>query len=354
MTDDVALPADAVFAPLPPIKLVSLVVVAYNEQDCLPDLLADIATQDFPHNMIELLLVNSASSDCTQQLMQGFAAGQHDFQRVLLLQNPAGFLPHGCNVALAAYAGDVFLRIDAHARIPADFVRRNVQVLQAGHWACGGLRPVALRKPNPWGEVLLAAESSAFGSSPAAYRRNPQTAGVDVKSVFHGAYRRQVLEAVGRYDERLLRTEDNDMSLRIRQAGYRIHMDPGIRSQQYLRSSLLALLSQKAANGFWIGRTLLVQPKAVSLAHLVPAAFSVCLLATILLGIFLSWLPLIALAACYLACAIAISVKAAADSPQRNARFAALPLVVLAMHICYGAGTLAGLFRGLFGRQRRH
>ena len=332
------------------IELVSLVVVARNEESCLPQILADITAQDHPHSNIELLLIdsNAGANESQRHLMEEFARCEHGFRRVVVLDNPAGYLPQGCNIALAAYEGDVFLRVDAHARIPADFVRRCVEVLDEGHDVCGGFRPVVVKEPSAWRDTLLAAETSAFGASPARYRRAQQ--GMEVASVFHGAYRRRVLDAVGGYDERLLRTEDNDMSQRIRAAGFRIWMDPRIRSQQYLRPSLKALLRQKYANGFWVGRTLWLKPKAVSLFHLVPCAFVLALLVGVVLGLCLSWLPLLALCGLYLLADMALSLASVFSAEKPRASMLALPLIFPAMHVSYGAGTLAGLFSGLARR----
>ena len=333
-----------------PVGLVSLVIVARNEEGCLPQILADIAAQDHPHTNIELLLVdsNAGANEAQRQLMEEFAQNTHGFRRVVVLDNPAEYLPQGCNIALAAYEGDVFLRVDAHARIPADFVRRCVEVLEEGHDVCGGFRPVVVKEPTAWRDTLLAAETSAFGASPARYRRAQQ--GMEVNSVFHGAYRRRVFGAVGGYDERLLRTEDNDMSQRIRAAGFRIWMDPRIYSQQYLRPSLQALLRQKYANGYWIGRTLWLKPKAVSLLHLVPCVFVLALFAGVVLGLCLSWLPLLALCGLYLLTDLALSIIAALAAEKRRASMLALPLIFPTMHIGYGAGTIAGLFSGLARR----
>jgi len=329
------------------------VVVAYNETEYLPGLLEDIVAQDFIHNKIELLLVDSNNGANVEQRrqMEDFASGEHGFRRVVVLGNHKGYLPHGCNVALAAYEGDAFVRIDAHARIPADFIRRTVEVLEEGHDVCGGLRPVILKNPDGWGETLLAAEASAFGASPARYRREQQ--GSQVASVFHGAYRREVFAVVGNYDERLLRTEDNDLSQRIREAGYHIWMDPRICSQQYLRPNLKALLRQKTANGHWIGRTLWLKPKAVSLMHLVPLVFVLALLLGVVLGFALSWLPLLFLCGVYVLADLALSVVAIVGSEKARPQMLVLPLVFLAMHIGYGCGTIVGLVRGIFSRSSK-
>jgi hypothetical protein len=126
-------------------------------------------------------------------------------------------------------------------------------------------------------------------------------------------------------------------------------MDPRIRSQQYLRPDLMALLRQKSANGYWIGRTLWLKPKAVSPLHFVPFAFVMALLAGTALGLFLSWLPLLALCCVYVLADLTLSLMAAFTAEKTRLQMLALPLIFLAMHGGYGIGTLAGLVRGIFG-----
>ena len=330
--------------------VVSVVVVAYNEESCIGGVLSDLAAQNYPHEKIEVILVDSASSDGTKHEMIGFSERNVDegmgFLRVVVLDNPKKILPAGCNVALRAYAGDVFVRVDAHARIPSDFVRNAVSVLDEGIYACGGPRPTVVEDPTPWRCTLHVAEESAFGSSVADYRRAGERR--TVSSVFHGAYRREVFDCVGQYNEALARTEDNDMSYRIRRAGFDIVFDPSIRSTQYVRSSLTRMLRQKYGNGYWIGRTLYVQPKCIRPYHLVPFAFVLGVLALALVGCFVSWIPFALCGIAYLFLCIALAVRAvcAAPASERNATMAALPLVFVLMHVSYGVGTVAGLMRG--------
>ncbi|MDR0459457.1 MAG: hypothetical protein LBG68_03195, partial [Coriobacteriales bacterium] len=230
------------------------------------------------------------------------------------------------------------------ARIATDFVRRSIEVLEEGHAVCGGPRPVVLELPDPWQETLLAAEVSVFGASAAGYRRLQPAH--SARSVFHGAYRRQVFEQVGKYDTRLQRTEDNDMSQRIRKVGFQIYFDPRIRSEQYLRPSLAGMLRQKAANGYWIGRTIWLKPLAVSFMHLVPLLFVSAVIAGLLLGFFLNWLPLIALAAVYLLASLFFSVLAIVRASDSRLSMLALPVIFLLLHLAYGFSTLGGLLHG--------
>ena len=118
------------------VMFITICVIAYNEEQTLPAILKDIAAQDYAHGSMEVVLVDSASSDHMKQIMQEFAAQnttQPDmgFVSVSVLDNPKRTLPCGWNVALKAYRGEAILKVDAHASIPKDFVTKNVAMCAA-------------------------------------------------------------------------------------------------------------------------------------------------------------------------------------------------------------------------------
>jgi glycosyltransferase involved in cell wall biosynthesis len=336
-----------------PIQLVSICVVAYKEAAAITHVFAALKAQDYPHEKIELVLVDGLSGDGTKELMEAFAADNQSFYAVKVLDNPQRVLPAGLNIAFAQSTGDALIRLDAHASIPPNFVRANVETLEGGEYVCGGLRPTILDPRvahSAWAHTLHSAEESLFGSSIASYRRD-LVAG-EQKSVFHACYRREVIDAVGRFDERLVRTEDNDFNYRVRRAGFRIWYTPDIVSYQYVRASFKKMLAQKASNGYWIGRTLLMCPSCLSLYHLVPLAFVLALVVGCVLGLCVTWLPLVLLACLYACVDIALSLGAALKASEKHLSLFALPVIMLSMHLAYGASTALGLLRGLIRRAK--
>ena len=345
-----------------PIHTISLAIVAYNEQETLPKLLEQVCAQDFPHQCIEVVLINSASTDTTRACMERFAASStpesgegnalaFGFANVRVLDNPARSQAAGWNIALQHFTGDALVRVDAHASIPPHFISSIVEVLNEGENVCGGTRPTIIEPGHetPWRHTLHVAEESAFGSSAADYRRNVEARYVD--SVFHAAYRREVLNAVGLFNEQLLRTEDNDFHYRVRAAGYRIKLDPRITSCQFIRGSLNGMLKQKFSNGYWVGRTTFVQPKCLEVYHFAPLALVVAALILAGIGVAASWVPFVACACAYalVCCALACVATAHASAQVRNKTMIVLPVVFASIHVSYGIGTLSGLVAGIFG-----
>ena len=317
---------------------ISFIIVALNAAGSLPLLLGDLRAQTLPPEQIELLLVDSASADDTLGVMRSFAKDAPF--AVKILSNPKQWLASGINVALREATGDAIIRLDAHARIPADFLQRNVDALRAGEDIVGGSVLSADPKTN-WERVMRALDTSRFCGGAAPFRNSGQARYVD--TLAYALYRREVYDRVGEYDERLRRTEDNDMHYRMRKAGYRFYFSPGICSYHAARATLRGQLRQKWGNGYWIGRTMRIQPRCFAPRHLIPAAFVLAVLAGLLLCP-VSCAPLFALLGVYLAADLFFSLRSAlAQESGRLMTLFTLPFLFPAVHIAYGSGTLLGL-----------
>lgn len=320
---------------------VSFIVIARNAERYLPSLLGDLSAQDYPHDSIQVVLVDSRSCDDTKKIITAFDG---DFADIVRLDNPEATLPHGWNVAIPACTGDILVRLDAHSHIEGDFISKVVACMERGESIVGGQRISVFEEGSIWRAVLAHAECSAFGSGIAAYRREHEQR--YVKTLAHAAYRRQVFEAVGPYDTRLSRTEDNEIHHRMRKAGYKFALCPEIVSYHHVRASLRGMLRQKFGNGFWIGRTLCVCPDCFSLYNFVPLAFVLALLLGTPLA-FIIGQPLLALAvpALYLVAATLAMVAEITKEKHLLTALACLllPFIFLIMHLIYGFGTLMGI-----------
>ncbi len=336
--------------------LISICMVAYNEEKTLSKILADITSQDYPRALTELVFVDNASRDGTYAALCEFKDRYlSEYKDILVLQNDSSVLSSGLNLGLDAFTGEAFVRIDAHASLSADFISETVACLEGTHTnvredVCGGVRPTYTTALTGMAQLLLSAEQSRFGASAASYRGEPERCYVD--SIFHAAYRREVIEKVGKFNEKLWRTEDNEYNCRVRDAGYRICFEPRIKSKQQIRSSLSKMLKQKNQNGYWVGYTLGVYPKCLGLFHFVPLAFVAASVVCALLGAFglgifgaLMW-------GLYGLCAVGFSIKAILDTEHPHVHHLLLPVVFLLMHICYGVGTLWGMFKFLTEKKK--
>lgn len=320
---------------------VSLCVIAYNEEELISGLLEDISMQTYPHDLMEIIFVDNGSTDTTGAQLSAFESFNRDFLRVCIRTQEKSNQATGWNTALCNALGDIIIRIDAHARIPEDYVEQCVAEIENGEDIVGGGRPCIARQKNDRTATLLAAEECLFGSSIMGYRRKHDEKEY-LSSLFHAAYRREVFEKVGGFNIFLGRTEDNEIHYRMRKRGYKFACCPSITSNQYIRESFKAMIRQKYSNGFWIGLTLFECAGCLSVLHFAPFGLVMGLIISIARAFAGKTLLLKALLTAYLLFDIAITVSAL-NYEGFNKTKPLLFLMFPALHLSYGAGTLCGI-----------
>lgn len=325
-------------------------MIAYNEAEAVDGLFRDIKLQDYPHDRIEVVLVDSMSTDNTKEKMERFKNSDFGFKNVAVVQCEKKNQAFSWNAALRTATGDVIIRVDAHARIPRNFVSRNVYNLNQGENVVGGGRPNITSDVSSWKLTLLAAEDSLFGSSVASYRR-PATQKEYLDSLFHAAYRREVIQKVGGFNENLGRTEDNEFHYRIRKAGYKMCCCPDIISYQHSRNNLKDMIRQKYSNGRWIGLTLSECPGCLSYFHFAPFAFVMMLIVCSILAVmgfpFLLYLILLLYGMFDV-----VNTVGCFTMKNLQPQFALLPIIFPILHVSYGVGTVVGLIQIPFWRRK--
>ncbi len=319
--------------------IVSIAIVAYNEAVYLPSILSDICKQDYSRHKTEILLINSNSSDATENIMLEFIDGNHGFYSCRYFVNHKGSIPGGHNIAIDNFVGDALIRIDAHASVPSDFISKNVNVLKSGEFAAGGCRPCIIDRNDKFGKVLLSAENSLFGSGVASYRRGKKN--TYTSSLFCGMYRREVYEKVGKYNELLPRSEDNEMCYRMRKAGFNLCYSPDIVFFQQMRNTLGSMLKQKFLNGYWIGKTLGISPRCLSVFHFVPFLFLLSVFFSVVFVALGNLRPAALLSCIYLTAALFATVAHIIKTQEITQII--LPFVFALIHLAYGLGTLIGI-----------
>jgi cellulose synthase/poly-beta-1,6-N-acetylglucosamine synthase-like glycosyltransferase len=322
---------------------VSVVIPIRNEASFIGRCLRSVLDQDYPADRMEVLVVDGMSTDGTRTVVQALLRQRVDDAppAVRVLDNPAEIVPAAMNLALADATGDVIVRVDGHAVLHPDYVRRCVDVLRTTGSACvGGV--VETVGTGAVGRAISAAQSSRFGVGGVAFRTGRHRPG-PVDTVAFGAYPRAVLAQVGGYDEELACNEDDELNFRLQQAGEQIWYDPSIRAQYFSRATLGRLWRQYYRYGLY--KVLVARKRGgfASPRHLVPAAFVAATAASSLVAAArrdARWtLPVLAP---YAAALVAASYRSA---QRTGTRPGLVGIAFVTLHVAYGSGFLAGLER---------
>lgn len=328
--------------------IVSFIIVAYNADKFLDNSLNSLLNQDYDLKKIEVILVDSMSSDDTRKILENFKnKNTKSFKRILVLENKNKTLPYGWNVALKEAKGDAIVRVDAHSKFPENFISANVKEMLNGENIVGGHRISVTSDNSRWQKLLLIAEESLFGSGIAKYRR--QNKREYVSTLAHAMYRKKVFDEVGPYNVNLSRTEDNEMHYRMKRAGYKFLLSPDVLSYHCARNTFKGMVKQKYGNGKWIGITMYFCPKCFSIYHFVPFFFVMALLVCGILAIFKLPIFLMILLGLY-ALFNLINLFIIIINNKFHIEYLLLPFIFFILHMAYGIGTIVGLVKGPFKR----
>ena len=311
---------------------VSVVIPARNCATELQGCLDAVNAQTY-RGRLEVIVAVAPSSDDTEQVAsRGLSDG-----RLRVVANPAGTTSSGLNRASAVAEGEIIVRVDAQARLPADYVEKAVATIaRTGAANVGGVqRPVGdagLRR------VIAAALAAPFGGGPAAFRRGEREGPAD--TVYLGVFDAGALALVGGFDETLKRNQDYELNWRLRERGYVVWLDPGLVVDYRPRSSYSRLARQYFDYGAWKRVVVTRHPRSVRPRQLAaPALVGALAIAAIdivrgrLRGVVV---PLVYAGACVVA-----ATRLGKDLPRVSDRNRAAAAFAV-MHISWGAGFLFG------------
>ena len=325
--------------PSPP-PFISVILPVRNEEQYLERSLGAVLAQDYPSDRYEVIVVDGASTDGTRSEVERLR-GDRRVPGVTLLENPRQITPVSLNLGLDVAKGDYIIRIDGHCEPAPDYLSRCIELLESTGYECvGGVCETVGETEDA--RAIAAAQSSRFGVGNVAFRVHQAEPGI-TDTVPFGAWPRSVFDRVGRFDEELVRNQDDEFLFRLAQAGGRVWYDPSIRSQYFSRASFRSLWRQYHQYGVYKVRVAQKRGGFSSPRHLVPAAFVVGVTASALLSLRRRQARWFVVTAGTYATANAIAARQVATRSQ--VRAPEVSLAFLTLHTSYGLGTLAGLWR---------
>jgi cellulose synthase/poly-beta-1,6-N-acetylglucosamine synthase-like glycosyltransferase len=327
----------------PAFPFVSVIVPMRNERRYIERCLRSLASQDYPRDRFEVIVVDGGSNDGSRELVESL---REEVPNLRVVENRGKHTARGLNLGLAFARGEVIARVDAHAAVAPDFLRASAAALRrTGADVVGG--PIQTLGEGRAGEAVALAVSSPFGVGNAVFRYSEREQWTD--TVAFPAYRRDVFDRVGPFAE-IDGGEDDELHYRLRDAGGRILLTPAIRSTYYARRSYWELARQYFGYGQAKVVVLSRHPRRTRLRQLVPSAFVLGVVVSAAAAFFggLLLLPLAILAGAYLMASLGASFVVARRHGWRQ--FLRLPLAFACMHLAYGLGFLTGLLRRTLGQ----
>jgi len=317
------------------LPLVSVIMPVRNEEAHIDISLGSVIGQDYPLDCLEVIIVDGMSTDHTRQLVWEQVAEVPELS-IQILDNPDQIVPSAMNIGIQASRGEIIARVDGHCKIPRDYLSSCVaELMVADVQAVGGMQ-------YPVGDdyisdaVALAISSPYFiGNSYFRYAQEKRL----VDTVFLGVYPRDIFDKIGLFDEELVRHQDYDLNLRLRNQGGKILYLPNLKVEYRPRDTIASFFKQYFQYGLWKVRVMQKSRHAFRLRHFAPTGLVLAVVLGALLslisppisGLYLGSLVLYLLGS--LAASLLVSLQA------RTLKYLPiLPIIFMCIHFGWGTG----------------
>jgi len=318
---------------------VSIVVPVLNEERYLEPTVRRLLDQAYD-GPLEVVLALGPSHDGTDSVARSLAEAD---SRVHLVHNPSGRTPTGLNLAIAVSRYPYVVRCDGHAEVPHDYVAVAIETLErTGADNVGGI--MAAEGVTPFEKAVARAMTTPLGVGGASFHVGGHEG--PAPTVYLGAFRRASLERVGGYDESMVRAQDWEMNLRIRDTGGLIWFTPKMRVTYRPRGSIRALAKQYFDYGRWRREVVRRHPETISARYLAAPVAVTGVIAGTITGLSAcfggpAWLSVGWLAPIgYLLLISLGSLVVGRGLPLSS--WWRLPIVLATMHSAWGLGFITG------------
>ncbi|MFZ4064736.1 MAG: glycosyltransferase family 2 protein [Rhodoluna sp.] len=316
------------------LQTVSFIMPVLNEEKYLESAVKSIFEQkNLKTSDIQVILALGPSTDITNTIAESLKS-QFPVKTVL---NPTGKTPAGLNLAIGQADHEVIVRVDAHSVLSPDYASLAMDILnETGAANVGGL--MKAEGTSPFQKAVAWAYKSRVGLGGGSYHVGGQAGPSD--SVYLGVFRADSLKKLGGFNEQMLRGQDWELNLRIRQSGQVVWFDPRLEVTYYPRSRLSNLGKQFFDTGAWRAQLTVNHLKSANLRYFAPPL----LVLAIGLGIIASFLGLgcIGLIPAFIYSALVFLSSLTAKGLGLLSRLALL-IVLPTMHLSWGSGFLSGL-----------
>lgn len=329
---------------------VSVTIPCRNEEKYIAKCLDSLISSSYPKELLGVYVVDGMSTDNTRNIIKEYT---EKFSYINLIINEESVTPVALNLGIKSSNADIHFILGAHAEVYPDFIQNSVDAFEVDNTigCAGGI--IEQVNEDATSEIVALAMSSSFGVGNAYFRTGTKEGFVD--TVAFGAYKKEVFEKVGYFDEELVRNQDDEFNFRVIKGGFKIYLTQKIRSKYYVRGSFNKLYRQYYQYGYWKVFVNQKHGEVTSIRQMIPPAFVAFLLFGFLLQFFHPFLAISYFFGCFLY--VFAASFFAVKSVGLKVKAIKVAYVFFILHFSYGLGYLKGIVSFVFLQkkpQRKH
>lgn len=316
--------------------MITVICPVYNEEEYIENVLK-FFIESKPDDK-ELILIDGGSTDKTVDIITKWI---EKHSNIRLMHNKNKFVPFALNLAIKNSAGDPIIRLDAHTIYEKNYFEKILETFDKMNADIVG-GPMRKIGSNDFQLAVAYATTSLFGIGDSKIHKIDYNGESD--HVYLGAWRRNLFNEIGYFDERLIRNQDDEFHYRARSCGKKIYLSSEIISYYYPRKTFIGLFKQYFQYGLFKPLVLKKIKSEIKVRHLIPAIFSLYIILLPFLFLYNKFFltPLLI----YLIIDFIFTTKNIGSFKQKLFVFAIFPII----HFAYGFGSILG-FANIFNKK---
>ena len=321
--------------------LASIIITVFNEEEYIGQAINSCLNQiNINDNHIEIIVCDGKSNDDTNAVVRDLMKNHH---QIKLIKNSDKFMPHGFNKALSITKGKYVMVMSGHSTLKSDYIFNCLEIISKYEAKCVSGVMDTIQK-NYVGKIISLALSTKFGVGNSEFRTQINS-GKYVKTGVFGFYSSDIFMEIGGMDEELIKNQDEEFNFRLIKSGYKIWLDPLIKSKYYSRSNFHKLMKQYFFYGLYKIRVFQKLKTIPSIRQLIPITF-----VSSVIGMLLHYhvnnekIPIIMLLSIYSFTNILFSSYEILSRNKGLHNIFPLFFTYIIIHISYGIGNIIGLF----------
>ncbi len=213
--------------------MVSIVVAAYNAEKTLGECLKAVSELDWEKE-IEVIVVNDGSTDDTGRIASSFEGVE-----VLNIENQGA--ARATNIGIDHASSDIVVSLDSDAVLERDWLKKIIPEFDDS----------TVGLVAGWPKTANTELLGRLMGYEVEERFDQANKYVDHLYTMNTAYRRDALAKVGKFNEALKVGYDNDMSYRLRDAGYKLVLVKDAVCRHYWRDDLTGYIRQQYNSAYY-------------------------------------------------------------------------------------------------------
>jgi cellulose synthase/poly-beta-1,6-N-acetylglucosamine synthase-like glycosyltransferase len=197
---------------------VSIIIPAYNEEDCLRKTVESAVSLDYPREKFEILIINDGSKDKTEKIGKEL---EKEFSNVRFFSKQNGGKGSALNFGIKRAKGEIIISFDSDSFVRSDALKNMLPYFTDKNVMC--VTP-AMKVYKPRG-ILQRVQAMEYDLGIFLRKVFSNMDSIHVTPGPFSAYRKVFFEKHGGYDEKNI-TEDMEIAMRIQSLNYKIKNSP--------------------------------------------------------------------------------------------------------------------------------